>query len=93
MVYSAEQKYRWLIFQVEVVVIKWLPTNGGLRVFSYFVCFHVKEIDINYEKCIEYGKYSDSQIDKPQRGCPKRAELPDVNINTGAQSINIERVY
>ena len=26
---------------------------------------------------------SDSQIDKPQRGRPKRAELPDVNINTG----------
>ena len=25
---------------------------------------------------------SDSQIDKPQRGRPKRAELPDVNINT-----------
>ena len=34
---------------------------------------------------------SDSQIDKPQRGRPKRAELPDVNINTGAQSINTER--
>ena len=33
----------------------------------------------------------DSQIDKPQRGCPKRAELPDVSINTGAQSINTER--
>ena len=33
---------------------------------------------------------SDSQIDKPQRGRPKRAELPDVNINTGAESINIE---
>ena len=32
---------------------------------------------------------SDSQIDKP-RGRPKRAELPDVNINTGAQSINTE---
>ena len=31
---------------------------------------------------------SASQIDKPQRGRPKRAELPDVNINTGAQSIN-----
>ena len=30
---------------------------------------------------------SDSQIDKPQRGCPKRAELPGVNRNTGAQSI------
>ena len=35
---------------------------------------------------------SDSQIDKTQRERPKRAELPDVNINTGAQSINIERV-
>ena len=34
---------------------------------------------------------SDSQIDKPQNGRPKRAELPDVNINTGAQSINTER--
>ena len=32
---------------------------------------------------------SDSQIDKPQRGRPKRAELQDVN--TGAQSINTER--
>ena len=30
---------------------------------------------------------SDSQIDKPQRGRPRRAELPDVNINTGAQSV------
>ena len=34
---------------------------------------------------------SDSQIDKPQRGRPKRAELLDVNINTGAQSINTQR--
>ena len=34
---------------------------------------------------------SDSQIDKPQRGRPKRAELPDVNINTGAQNINTEK--
>ena len=34
---------------------------------------------------------SDSQVDKPQRGRPKRAELPDVNINTGVQSINTER--
>ena len=36
---------------------------------------------------------SDSQIDKPQRGRPKRAELPNskVNINTGVQSINTER--
>ena len=34
----------------------------------------------------------DSQIDKVQRGRPKRAELPDVNINTGAQSSNTERL-
>ena len=33
---------------------------------------------------------SASQIDTPQRGRPKRTELPDVNINTGAQSINTE---
>ena len=32
-----------------------------------------------------------TSIDKPQCKCPKRAELPDVNINTGAQSINTER--
>ena len=30
---------------------------------------------------------SDSQINKPQRGCPKRAKLLDANINTGVQSI------
>ena len=35
---------------------------------------------------------SESQIDKPQRGRPNRTELPDVNINTGVQSINTERV-
>ena len=34
---------------------------------------------------------SDSQIDKPQCGRPKRAELPDVNIDTDAQSINTDR--
>ena len=28
---------------------------------------------------------SDSQLDKPQRGRPERAELPDVSIDTGAQ--------
>ena len=36
---------------------------------------------------------SDIQIAKPQHGHPKRAELPDVNINTGAQSINSERAF
>ena len=34
---------------------------------------------------------SDSQIDKAQVGRPKRAELLDVNINKGAQSINSKR--
>ena len=34
---------------------------------------------------------SDSQIDQLQLWRPKRAELPDVNINTGAQSINTYR--
>ena len=34
---------------------------------------------------------SNSQIDKPQCGRPKRAELPGVNINAGTQSINTER--
>ena len=34
---------------------------------------------------------SDSQINKPQCGRPKRAELLDVNINTDAQSINTGR--
>ena len=36
---------------------------------------------------------SDSQINKPERGRPKRAELPVVNINTGVQSINTERAF
>ena len=34
---------------------------------------------------------SNSQIDKPLSGHPKRAELLDVNINKGTQSINTER--
>ena len=34
---------------------------------------------------------NNSDIDELQCGCPKRAELPDVNINTGVQSINTER--
>ena len=32
-------------------------------------------------------------FDKPQRGCPKRAELSDVNINTYVQITNTERAY
>ena len=44
---------------------------------------------INSETCNMAS--SDSEIDKPQRGSPTRAELPDVNINTDVQSINTER--
>ena len=37
---------------------------------------------------------SNSQMNKPQHGRPKRAELPDgIIINTGAQSINTERAF
>ena len=36
---------------------------------------------------------SDSQINKLQRGCPKTSELPDVNINTGVQSIKSESFF
>ena len=36
---------------------------------------------------------NDSLIDKPQRGHSKRAELSDVNINTGAQSSNTEGFF
>ena len=32
----------------------------------------------------------DSQYDKPQGGHPKRTELQEVHLNTGAQSINSE---
>ena len=30
-------------------------------------------------------------MNKPQRGRPKKAEISDLNINTGAQSISTER--
>ena len=33
---------------------------------------------------------SNSEIDKPQRVCPKRAEMLDVNMNIGMESINRE---
>ena len=63
-----------------------------------FEYFHVLSIfsspqksGINSEKCIKYANSKSTQIDKPQRGRPKRAELLDVNINTGMQSINTER--
>ena len=35
---------------------------------------------------------SNSQIVKPQPGHPKRAELLDVNINTGAQALTLREL-
>ena len=61
--------------------------------FKHFLCFvhfFVKKkkqtilAAIISEKCIGYSKYSDSETDKPHRECPKRAELPDVNIHRHA---------
>ena len=71
----------------------WYHTKmADFEYFRVLSVFSWKKIDLSSEKWIEYGKYSDSQIGKPQRGRPKRAELPrDVNKNTGAQSINTER--
>ena len=61
--------------------------------FEYFrilSVFSLKKNAINFEKCIEYGMVYEVltvRSIEPQRGCPKRAELPDVNITTGAQSM------
>ena len=54
-------------------------------------CPFSREKDLHELRSVLNMASSDSQIDKPQRGRPKRAELPDVNINTGTQSINTER--
>ena len=62
--------------------------NGGLRVFLCFVRFLMKTC----QKYLLNTVSSDNQIDKPQGGHPKRAELLDVNINTGAQSITVREL-
>ena len=73
------------------------PSNQTMANFEYFRVSPfptLNQTGINSEKCIKLLVASrGSQIDKPQRGRPKRAELPDVNINTGAQSINTERAF
>ena len=83
------------------VLMPCAPSNRR-RPFSY----HTKMADFHYSRVLSVFSWkklaslqknvlnmasSDSQIDKPQRGRPKRAELPDANINTVAQSINTER--
>ena len=61
--------------------------------FEYFLfCSFSREKNWHKLKKVSVNMAgSGSQIDKPQHGRPKTAELPDVNVNTGAQSINIER--
>ena len=63
--------------------------------FEYFRVLsfsHEKKLTKTQKSVLNMGS-SDSQIDKPQRGSPKRADLPDVNINTDVQSINTERAF
>ena len=54
--------------------------------FKHFHVLHIFSVGINSEKCQVVTVRSINQC-----GHPKRAELPDVNINTGMQSINTER--
>ena len=54
----------------------------------------MKKLKTNSEKSSLNMSSSDSQINKPQVcGRPKRAELADVNINTGMQSIYTESFF
>ena len=53
-------------------------------------CPFSREIGVTQKSLLNMAS-SESQIDKPQHGRPKRAELLDVNINTGVQSIKTQR--
>ena len=50
--------------------------------FLCFVRFLVKQL-AQTQKSVSNMASSDSQIDKPQRGLPKRAELPDCKYKNG----------
>ena len=68
------------------------PFLYDLSIFVFvFFCFLMKIFWAQTQKSTLNLAISDSQMDKSQRGHPKRAELPDVNINTGTQNINTER--
>ena len=64
-----------------------VAVGGQFRIFVF--CPFSREKAYTQESVLNMAS-SDSQIDKPQCGRPKRAELSDVNINTGLQSINTE---
>ena len=85
-VYIPWCKHSWEPIRACVILSYFINEIGGLRVFScrLFSC----EIFLGIIRKVYIWIW---QVDKPQRGCPKRAELPDININTGVQSINSER--
>ena len=67
-----------------------------MAVFKYFrvnVRFLVEQIGKNSEKCIwqnmAISTKCDSQMDKPEHGHPKRAELPDVNITHAHKALRV----
>ena len=68
------------------VLVLHAPSNGQ-HPFSYHTKMAGLSCFVPFLK-IGINDNSDSQIDKPQRGCPKISELLDVNINTGVQSKN-----
>ena len=68
------------------IIRKWGPL-----VISMFCPFSREKNWHVTQKSVLNMASGNSQIDKTQHGCPKRAELPYVNINTGAQCINTER--
>ena len=72
------------------------PYHTKMADFKYFLVLSVflwKILGGITQKSVLNMASSDSQIDKPQRGRPKRAELPDVNINTGTQNINRDSFF
>ena len=65
------------------------PKMADFEYFRVLSVFSWKKLPLTQKSVLNMSS-SDSQIDKPQRG---RRELLDVNINTGAQSINTEKAF
>ena len=65
--------------------VRFSTAEAEALLFSLFFPFAYTSL-LNMASC-------NSQTDKPQHGCPKRAELLDVNVNTGTQRINTESFF
>ena len=72
------------------VLMPCMPNNCWKYFCALSVCFLMKKLALTQKSVLNMASRH-SQINKPQCRCPKRAELLDVNINTGVQSINSER--